>query len=98
MAMHSATILAAENKKLRAANKKVKKIRQKKKLYVGRGGVLSVSEVQESQIQTVVEEGGGIQTNKESNLAQPIRAPRMCSVCRSLEHTARTCPERQIIT
>ena len=42
MAMHSATLLAAENRKLRAANEKIHKKRQKKKSYVGKGGVLSI--------------------------------------------------------
>jgi hypothetical protein len=41
MAMQSATILAAENKKLRAANEKVKKKRQNKKSFVGKRGDLS---------------------------------------------------------
>ena len=68
--------------------------RQKKKSYVGRGGVLSAQEVQEAQ------RGVGIEVEKEvqvvEQVAAPasIRAPRMCSICRSLDHTARTCPER----
>jgi hypothetical protein len=45
MAMHNAVILAAENKKLRAANERIKRKRQKKKSYVGRGEVLSAQEV-----------------------------------------------------
>jgi len=92
--MQSVTILTAENRKLRAANEKVKKKRQKKKLYIGRGGVLSAQEVQEAQ------RGVGIEVEKEvqvvEQVAAPasIRAPRMCSICRSLDHTARTCLER----
>src|SRR6201747_2348696 len=49
MAMQSVAILAAENRKLRAANEKVQKKRQKRRSYVGRGGVLSAQEVQEAQ-------------------------------------------------
>ena len=49
MAMHNATLLAAENRKLRAANERVQKKRQKKRTYVGKGGVLSAQEVQEAQ-------------------------------------------------
>ena len=94
MAMHSATILAAENRKLRAANEKVKKKRQKKRSYVGRGGVLSAMEFQEAQ--------RGSRTNIEVEIPvveQPSRellsrAPQMCSICKLLEHTACTCPER----
>jgi hypothetical protein len=48
MSMQSTAILATEIKKLQAANEKVKKKRQKKKLYVGKGGVLSAQEVQEA--------------------------------------------------
>ena len=98
MAMQSAVLLAAENRKLRAANERVKKKRAKRKSYVGKGQVLSAQEVQEGQVQSVVEEEGGNQVIRESELALPIRAPRTCSICRSLEHTARTCPERQLIT
>jgi hypothetical protein len=31
---------------------------------------------------------------ENSNITGSVRAPRMCSVCRSIEHTARACPER----
>ena len=48
LAMHSATILTAENRKLRTANERIRKKRQKRKSYIGRGGVLSVAEVQEA--------------------------------------------------
>lgn len=41
MAMHNATILAAENKQLRAANAKVRKKRAKKTAFVGGGGNLT---------------------------------------------------------
>ena len=82
-----------ENKKLQATNKKIKKKRQKKKLYIGKGGVVSAQEVQEAQ--------RGVENRVESNIPVieqpsqpgPSRAPRMCSICRSLAHTARTCPE-----
>jgi len=92
--MHSATLLAAENRKLQAANKKIRKKRQKKKSYVGKGGVLSVIEVQEGQNRTVIEVEEEIQVDEQPNPAVSVRAPQMCSICRSLEHTARTCPER----
>jgi hypothetical protein len=94
MAMHSATILAVENRKLRAANEKVKKKRQKKKSYVGRGGVLSAIEVQEAQRGSRTEVEVEIPVVGQPSHDVLPRAPRMCSICRSLEHTARTCPER----
>jgi len=45
LAIQSAIILVAENKKLRAINEKIQKKKQKKKLYIGRGRVLSVLEI-----------------------------------------------------
>jgi len=43
--IQSATLLTAENRKLQAVNKKVKKKREKKKSYVSKGKVLNTSEV-----------------------------------------------------
>jgi hypothetical protein len=97
MAMHSATLLAAENKKLRAINEKVKKKRQKRKTYVGKGRVLSAREVQEAQRGTEIEVEREIQVVEQVAAPAIARAPRMCSICRSLGHTARTCPECQRI-
>ena len=94
MAMQSVTILAAENRKLQAANEKVKKKRQKKKSYVGRGGVLSAQEVQESQGGVGIEVEGGNQVVERVVAPALARAPCTCSICRSLDHTARTCSER----
>lgn len=51
--MHNATILAAENRQLWAANAKVQKKRAKKTVFVGRGGVLTGQKVQEGQNQSV---------------------------------------------
>ena len=94
MAMHSATILAAENKRLQTANEKVKKKRQKKKSYVGKGGVLSAAEVQEAQRGVVIEEDTTMQIVTQPSQLSFTCAPQLCSICRSLEHTACTCPER----
>jgi len=46
MAIYSIILLATENRKLQTANEKVKKKRQKKKSYIGRGSVLNATEVQ----------------------------------------------------
>ncbi len=43
--MQSAILITAENRKLQAANKKVKKKKRKKKSYVSKEGALSVAEV-----------------------------------------------------
>ena len=93
--MQSATLLAAENKKLRAINKKIKKKRKKRKSYIGKGGVLSAQEVQEAQrgVENRVETN--IEVVEQPSQPGPLRAPRIYSICRSLDHTAHTCLERQ---
>jgi hypothetical protein len=94
MAMHSATILAAENMSLWAANKRVKRKRQKRRSYVGKGGASTAAEVQEGQNQAIIEVEEEVQVVQQPEIKVSNRAPRMCSICRSLVHTARTCPER----
>jgi len=96
MAMHSAVILAAENTSLRAANKRVKRKRQKKRSYVGRGGASTAVEVQEDQNQAIIEVEEEVQAVQQPEIRVSNRALRMCSICRSLAHTARTCPTKQI--
>ena len=38
---------------------------------------------------------GAAEGAAEAAAERPQRAPRKCSMCQSLEHTARTCPRRQ---
>ena len=92
--MQNVAILKEEVHKLQAANKRVKKKREKKRLYVGRGGVLTAQEVQEAQNQPKPIAKTPIQVVEEPGSQVPTRAPHKCSVCRSVEHTACTCPER----
>jgi hypothetical protein len=42
MAMQSAALLAAENRKLRAANKKQKRKRERHRIYIGQEDALTV--------------------------------------------------------
>jgi hypothetical protein len=95
LAMHNATILAAENRQLRAANAKVRKKRAKKTVLVSRGGTLTAQEVLESQNQAVIHDEVRIQVVEPPSRTVSTRAPPTCSVCKSLEPTARTCLERQ---
>jgi hypothetical protein len=94
MAIHNVTILAAENRQLRAANARVQKKRAKKTVFVGRGGVLTGEEILGGQNQSIIHKEVGIQVVEPPTLSILVRVPRTCSVCRSLEHTARTCPKR----
>jgi hypothetical protein len=89
MAMHSAVLLADENKKLRAANERQKKKRAVRRSYIATGGVLTIQEGLNRSVITDIEPLGQF----TSGVAERrIRAPRTCSMCKSLEHTARTCP------
>ena len=91
MAMHSAVLLADENKKLRTANERQKKKKVVRRSYIATGGVLTVQEGL-NRIATVDTELLGQSTG---GAVEPrIRAPPKCSMCKSLEHTARTCPDK----
>lgn len=91
MAMHSAILLTEENRHLRTENERQKKKKMKRKSYVATGGVLTVQEgVTRSQIVDITP----IQEVTDQLTEPRIRAPSKCSMCKSLEHTARTCPTR----
>jgi hypothetical protein len=91
MAMHSAALLAAENRELRAANEKQKRKRERRRAYIGQENALTIKEEVNRVQRANEEERGGVEVSKE----QPRKraAPR-CSVCNILGHTARTCSQR----
>ena len=94
--MNSAVLLAEENRQLRRENERQKKKRAKKKTYIATGGVLTIQEG--IDLREAAKNGPkgpkGRAVNQEAT-TQP-RVPRMCSLCRSLLHTARTCPVKQV--
>jgi hypothetical protein len=96
LAMNSAVLLAEENRQLRHENERQKKKRAKKRTFIGNGGVLTMEEgiarQDKSQVTNTVPESGPV--TEEASVQ--TRAPRMCSLCRSLLHTARTCPTKQV--
>ena len=92
IAIVSAVLLISENKKLRIENERQKKKRAKKRTYIARGGVLSGAEGA-SRAQAAQE--GAVERAAEAAVKRPQRAVRKCSMCKSTEHTARTCPRRQ---
>jgi hypothetical protein len=92
LAMQSAVLLEEENRQLRHEAERQKKKRAKKRTFIAKGGVLTVQEGRDlSQNATIVPESGVV--CQEATVH--TRAPRMCSLCRSLLHTARTCPTKQ---
>jgi len=93
MAMLSAVLLASENKKLCMENQRQKKKRAKRRTYIAKGGVLLGAEGA-SRAQAAQE--GAVEGPAAAAAERPQRALRKCSMCYSIEHTARTCPRRQI--
>jgi hypothetical protein len=89
MAMHSAILLTEENRYLRSENERQKKKKVKRKSYIATGGVLTIQEgVDRSQLIDV-----RLTEEVTDQPTEPrIRAPNKCSMCKSLEHTARKCP------
>ena len=91
MAIHNATLLAHEVEALRVANGVQTQKRIKTTASVSTGGVLTVQQGQQLTQQHDVEES----VVEAPPAIQPARrAPPRCSVCRSLDHTARSCSTR----
>ena len=96
MAMNSAVLLAEENRQLRAENQRQKKKRAKRRSYIATGGALTVQEgleLSQSNVEPTSRVASKVVTDE---LTIRTRALRMCSICRSQSHTARTCPVKQV--
>jgi DDE superfamily endonuclease/Tc5 transposase DNA-binding domain/helix-turn-helix, Psq domain len=93
LAMNSAVLLAEENRQLRSENERQKKKRARRRAFIATGGVLTIQEgLNRSQVTNTAPE-----TREEASEAVvKTRAPRTCSMCKSLSHTARTCPTKQV--
>jgi len=89
--MSNAVLLVSEVEKLHTENQCQKRKRATRRTYIARGGVLSAAEgaSRAQAAQTRHEEA-----TAEAAAERPRRAPRKCSICKSTEHTARTCPRR----
>ena len=84
-------LLASKNKKLHIENQRQKKKRVEKRTYIARGGVLSGAEGA-SCAQAARE--GVVERAAEAAAERPQRAVCKCSICKSTEHNACTCPRR----
>jgi len=91
LAMYSATLLAEENRLLRAENARQKRKKAIKKTYIASGSILTASEGAK-RIQNT--ENASVTENTGPSRNTPIRTPRIYNICRSIEHTARTCPNK----
>ena len=96
LAMNSAVLLAEENRQLRHENERQKKKRAKKRTFIATGGVLTnqegIARQHRSQVTNIVPESRVV----AEEVTIKTRAPRTCSMCKSLLHTARTCPTKDI--
>jgi hypothetical protein len=92
MAMHSAVLLAHENERLRTENRRQKRKQAKRRSYISKGGILTGAEAQ-----SLIDKEQNARTEDVENEPTQVRqrAPPKCSVCQSLEHNARKCPQRQ---
>ena len=95
--MNDAVLMASHVEGLEAENIKQKRKRAAKRKYIAKGGVLLVA-----YGISLSEQGKSVQVEQEEDVellaAGPCpRAPRRCSLCRSLDRTARTCAQRDII-
>ena len=78
---------------MRIENQRQKKKRAKRRSYIATGGVLTVQEGLDLS-QTANEGLQGRVATEEAIVR--TRAPRTCSMCKSLSHTARTCPTKEV--
>jgi hypothetical protein len=93
IAMNSTVLLAEENRQLRAENERQKKKRAKRRSYIATGGVLTVQEGLD--LSQIANEGlQGRVAIQEATVK--TCTPRTCSICKSLLHTARTCPTKEV--
>lgn len=94
MAMHSAVLLASENKKLLAENKHQKQKRAKKRSFISKQIALTGAEAR-----VLIERHNNMSNEAVETVGvQPRRrAPPRCSLCGSLEHKAPMCSGDQRI-
>ncbi len=88
------TLLSAEVRTLRAANKALSKRRRAKKARIRQGGVLTVEDAQDIIAQKDVDE----QVRRDVRVARGSRkegqpSERHCGICKKAGHNARTCQE-----
>ena len=96
--VHERAILLVENEVLRTENQRQKRKRAQRRQTVANRGTLSVQSGQDILVNNEVQQQIEVEVHT-AQITRPVdqqdshleRAPRRCSKCRSLEHTARTC-------
>ena len=90
--MLNTVLLASEVKKLYIENQRQKRKRATRRTYIARGGVLSAAE---GASRAQAAQTRHREATAEAAAERPQQALRKCSICKSTEHTAHTCPRRQ---
>jgi hypothetical protein len=88
LAMHSATILAEENSKLRALNHRRRRRKDKRRQYIARGGALQAEEGR--TLAAAADIGGGEGDQIEAHQPRQ-RAPPTCTKCHIQGHRRNQC-------
>lgn len=91
MAMHSAVLLANENKRLMAENHRQKQKRATKRSYIQKEGVLTGADA----LSLINKEQDLVEVIEDRSNRGRQRAPPRCSLCGSLDHKAPKCSENQ---
>ena len=76
---------------MQAANNKQKRKREATRSYVAHGGVLTAAEGLQLAQDIENEQQGRVEAGPSN---PKKRAPSKCSICKSEEHNARTCPHK----
>ncbi len=97
MAMSSAVLLTSDNERLRTANERLTRTRQKKRRYISRNITLTVAEaselIQPSQVpRDNVNQGGGTgPPAPQIGPIEPTPPAITCYICRGFDHQASDC-------
>ena len=91
MVMQNAALLLEENKQLWAANDRQKAKRAQKCVFISHSTTFTAAEgVQLAQQSNIQDTTPAVELNSIQQ-----KAPPKCSLCKSLQHNAHTCPKRQ---
>jgi hypothetical protein len=103
MAMHNAVLLSKENSQLRAENQRQKRKRAQRRAFIQTGGTMTIGEgISRTEAHLEGQAQQEVRQEAEEGVASPAetapktrkRAQPKCSSCGSIEHNARTCPDK----
>jgi hypothetical protein len=95
---HRLTLLTGEIKALREANKALSKRRRAKRTRLQDSGPLTGEEASQLLVEKGVMKGEGRDKGVEGGPSKQHKmGARLCGICRKSGHSARTCPEAEVI-